>query len=92
MLETIGYIGGLCFAVSALPQAIKCYRDGHAEGLSLMFLILLSFGEVLSFIYSCFITAPLSEKIPYLLNYGFNIVLLFLFFKYKLRPRVRKVS
>jgi uncharacterized protein with PQ loop repeat len=87
VFETIGYIGGIAFAIAAFPQAYKCYKDGHAEGLSLWFLILLSVGEVCSFIYSCFISAPFSEKIPYLLNYGFNIALLVVFFKYKLQPK-----
>ena len=45
MIEVIGYIGGLAFALCGFPQVLQCYRQGHAKGMSVAFLGLWATGE-----------------------------------------------
>ena len=79
----IGWIGSLAFGICGLPQALRCYKDGHADGLDLLFLILWTIGEVFTF-YAVLQDAP----VPYLLaNYSFNAVFLAVMWRYKLVPR-----
>lgn len=47
MVEIIGWIGSVCFAACAIPQAWQCMRQGDARGISLAFLLLWLCGEVL---------------------------------------------
>ena len=47
MISVIGWIGSVCFALCGVPQAVACYRQGHAKGISTIFLLLWASGEVL---------------------------------------------
>lgn len=85
--EIIGLIGGILFAICGVPQVWQCYKQGHARGLSTAFVVILFFGEMLSFLYTCMISATFLEKVPYLLNYGANVLLLLVLFKYIWWPR-----
>jgi MtN3 and saliva related transmembrane protein len=49
--ETIGWVGNISFAICGIPQVIKTYRTKSAKDLSVLFLWLWLFGEVLTFIY-----------------------------------------
>lgn len=80
-LELIGWIGSVLLAFCALPQAIKTYRDGHAEGLSLSFIAMWFFGEVLTLIY----IYP-AAQIPLIANYTANILIMLVIIKYKFFP------
>ena len=33
-METIGWIGSICFALCAIPQAWKSFKDGHSRGIT----------------------------------------------------------
>lgn len=79
----IGWLGALCFAFCAAPQAIECYKKGHAEGLSTTFLLLWTVGEILTLI-AIVQDAPLGYL---LLNYGLNLLFLTVIWYYKLRPQ-----
>ena len=50
-IEIIGWIAGISFAVCSLPQAIECYKQKHAHGISLLFILLWLIGEVLMQVY-----------------------------------------
>jgi len=82
MLEILGWIGSVLFAVAAIPQAWKSYKDGNSDGLSTLFLWLWFWGEIFVLIY----TIP-KLLWPLLFNYIFNILLLFVILRYKYFPR-----
>lgn len=74
--ETIGWIGNLLFAVCAIPQVIKTFRSKKTEDLSLLFLWLWFFGELLTFFY--IVLGDLESKtvhLPLYFNYIVNIFL-----------------
>jgi uncharacterized protein with PQ loop repeat len=89
MIEIIGWIGSLLFAVCCIPQVIKVYRTHRTNDLSWMFLFLWFFGEVLSALYLI-----LSGKIilPILFNYVLNFLQLcyILFAKFKYDYKFKK--
>jgi len=47
----IGVIGATCLALCGLPQAIQAIQQGHAEGVSPLFISLWGIGEILTIIY-----------------------------------------
>ena len=49
--ETIGWVGNILFAVCGLPQVIKTFRSKSANDLSIVFLWLWLWGEILTFLY-----------------------------------------
>jgi len=83
MLDLIGWLGAVCFAVCAIPQAITSYRLGHARDLSCAFLGLWLLGEV------CMILYVLGTTRDWILltNYIFNLGCLIIIIKYKLKER-----
>lgn len=81
-MEVFGWISSICLGICALPQAIKCYRQGHAEGIDYMFLGLWTLGEIAGIIYVIYI-----NSLPLIVNYSFNLVLLSIIIKYILYPR-----
>jgi uncharacterized protein with PQ loop repeat len=78
-MEIIGWIGGICLSLCALPQAIKVYREKNADGTSHLMLWLWMFGEILTLIYVLFAKFSL----PLILNYSLNIVFVAVIFYYK---------
>ena len=83
-IEVFGYIGAALFAFCGLPQAIKSYRDGHAEGLAHLFLWMWFFGEVLTITY---VYAKHGPDLPLIGNYSFNLILVIFIMRYKYFPR-----
>lgn len=82
MLEVIGWIGAICFAICGLPQAIKCFRDKHADGLDWFFLILWFTGEI------CMLIYILPELlIPLIVNYFANLMFVMVIIYYKIFPQ-----
>ena len=80
----IGWIGAIAFGACGMPQAIKTYRDGNAEGLDFIFLALWTVGEICT-LYAVLLDAPR----PYLIaNYLANLVFLGIMWRYKIWPRV----
>ena len=83
MIELVGYVGALCFAFCAMPQAIKCHREKSADGLSWLFLILWLVGEICVSIYTYFTIGMLN---PLMLNYAGNLIFLTVMIYYKVNP------
>lgn len=81
-METIGWIGSALFAMCGVPQAIQCYRAGHARGLAWGFLGMWFFGEILTLAY----ILPKLDW-PLIFNYTFNLALLLVIIRYKLLPK-----
>lgn len=85
-IEILGWIGATCFSACGLPQLWKCWKEGHAEGVSLLFLIIWLVGEITMFAY-LYLTDGL--RIQLTVNYILNIIITIAIFKYKLFPRVK---
>jgi uncharacterized protein with PQ loop repeat len=83
VVQSIGWIGNLLFALCAVPQVIKTHQEGHSKGLSWGFILMWSVGELLAGIYGYLTEVPL----PILLNYLFNFICLLIILSYKLNPR-----
>lgn len=81
MLEMIGWLGSIFLALCAVPQLIKSYNEGHADGLSWGLLSLWLIGEALTLVY----VFPKADW-PLIFNYGVNIALLLVIMKIKLGP------
>lgn len=81
-LEVIGWIGAIAFALSAVPQAVKSWKDKHSHGLAWSFLGLWLLGELASIVY----VLP-KGHIPLLANYFLNLTFLLVIIWYKVRPR-----
>lgn len=81
LAEILGWLGSLCLAVCAIPQAWMSYKDKHSEGISWAFLLLWAFGEIfaLAYVYD-------KLDLPLLMNYATNILVLAIILYYKLRP------
>ena len=80
----IGWIGSVCLAFSGMPQAYKCWRQGHARGLSFPTLSLWFIGEV------CYVIATIGEfgMVAWLLfNYILNLVCISVMLWYWFQPR-----
>lgn len=82
MVEFIGWIGSIAFALSAIPQAWKSYREGHSSGVSWGLLILSMLGEV-----CCTVYGLAHNLLPLVLNYVLNFLMLSVIVHYKMRPR-----
>ena len=84
MTTVLGWLGAMCFAACGVPQAWKCYKDGHAEGLSLWFMLLWLGGEVF------YVAAILMEYgfIAWMMfNYAANFVCIMIMGRYYFWPR-----
>jgi uncharacterized protein with PQ loop repeat len=82
MFEIIGFIGSICLALCALPQAIKSIKEGHSDGVSSLLLLLWLVGEVCLFIYAI----PLMS-LPLFLNTSSNMLFLCIIGYYKIRKK-----
>ena len=70
MGESIGWIGNVLLALCGIPQAWKCYRNGHAKGLDKMFVWMWYIGEMMA----CFYHNWTSDRYPQNVNYLVNII------------------
>lgn len=82
MMDVIGWLGSMLFALCGLPQAVQSYKQKHSNGLAWMFLLMWFFGEVLTFIY----VLPKADY-PLLANYVVNFGFLIVIGYYKLFPK-----
>ena len=77
-LDIIGWIGSMCFCLSAAPQAWLSIKQGNAEGVSSGMLTLWLIGEVFSLVY----VWPKKHR-PLIYNYIINLVFLLVIIFYK---------
>jgi len=82
MLEIAGWSAAFLLSICGLPQAIKSFKEGHSNGVSLSFVISWSLGCILMLIY-VIPTGSLPLIVDYVLNICFTLIILF----YKVRPR-----
>jgi uncharacterized protein with PQ loop repeat len=86
MIHLIGWVGSICFSICALPQTIRCYKQGHAHGLDTSFLLLWLLGEICLLIY----TVYEAFHLPLIVNYVFSLLSLLVILKYRFFPRINK--
>jgi uncharacterized protein with PQ loop repeat len=84
MVEAIGIIGAIAFALSPAPQSYKCWKQGHSHGFSHTMLWLWLVGEVCTIIY---VALSLGWVPILLLNYAFNLLCLSVIMWYRYIPR-----
>jgi len=85
--EAWGYASALFFALCVIPQALKSYRDGHSEGISGTFIILLMVALITGMIYA----AP-RDVISMLLSYISNFTGYMVIAYYKAFPRSHHIQ
>ena len=78
-LEIIGWIGSVCFSICAIPQSYRSWKDGHSEGISMLFLWLWFVGEATMIIYGFAVL----KNLPVLTNYIVNFICLLIIMKFK---------
>jgi uncharacterized protein with PQ loop repeat len=78
----VGWLGGIVLALSSLPQAIKTFREGNANGLSGAFIASWLVGEILSLAY----VGP-TYNWPLIASYGVNLLIVSVIGYYKVWPR-----
>ena len=74
MLNFIGFLGSMCFLISALPQAYHSWKNGHSRGMSRVTIILIWSGSVCSLIFLLGATKAELKFIPLIVNYLVNTV------------------
>lgn len=84
MIEAIGWIGGILFALCAIPQAYECHKV-KGSTLNKPFLLMWFFGEILTIAYVLLIETD-KTKLPLLLNYVVNILCLLVIMRYTWFP------
>lgn len=80
-VEVFGWLGSVFFAICAIPQAIKAYREKHATGVSKWYLIYWFLGEVFMLVYVWDM-----GDLPLMANYIMNMFFLLIIAKYKFLP------
>jgi hypothetical protein len=84
MIEFFGYAGAVLLAICAFPQMVMCAIDGHARGISNLFLLSWYFGEIFMLWY-CMATFGANNPLFY--NYLANTVMLSVIVRYKIWER-----
>jgi len=89
MIQIIGWLASICFAMCAAPQAILSYRQGHSKGISKTFLFLWLMGELLMMIY---VPLSLGWDGPIMVNLIVNTAFILVILKYMYFPRRKNES
>lgn len=69
-MKVIGWFSSLLLAFCGAPQAWQCYEQGHANGVSLPFLLMWLLGEIGCLVY---VWSDHRLAVPLLVNYVLNI-------------------
>lgn len=85
MIQLIGYIGSLAYAICGLPQAVLSIKNGHSQGVSRGYAFLSLFGSLFSLIYAF----PRNDYVL-MLNFGANIIVWTIILKYSFFERTGK--
>lgn len=89
-IDYLGFIATGCFAVSAIPQALKSIKDGHSNGISPITAVLWFLGEVCMFGYVVG-KYQFSDMFPFI-NYGVNTVTCTTILYYRFFPQNVQVT
>ena len=84
LFQILGWIGGIAFAVSALPQVVLCIRQKHADGISMLLIILMLIGSSCMAAFSVWNQITNGGQLPLLINFSLTFVLWLVIFYFKL--------
>ena len=82
MFEIFGILSTLAFATCAMPQVVECWKNKHAHGVSIWFLILWFLGELFGMIYMIEV-----KNIIIFVNYIINMICTIIIAYYKVWPK-----
>ena len=82
MIELIGYLAAMCFALSGIPFAYRTYKDGRTDA-SLSGIMLILFGSLGMYVYE----ASTAVSIPQLADFLIVFVCWSIVLKYRVAPR-----
>lgn len=85
MLELLGWIAAVLFALCGAPQAWDCFIKGNAKGVSPAFIWMWFWGEVLMLGYTL---GKVGFIGPFMLNYMVNLFFITVILKYMYWPRL----
>lgn len=86
IVDAVGWIGAFCFAICSIPQAVQCYQQKNADGVSSLFLFLWVCGEVLSIAYVSLHEGMTAQSTwPLIFNYAINLMGISVIIWYKLK-------
>ena len=80
-IMAFGWVYSLAFALSALPQAIKSYRDGNSRGVADGTLFLWMLGEIAGLVYGFGLW-----QMPIVFNCALNTIFVGIIVYYRLKP------
>lgn len=83
IVDIVGWTGTLCLIIASWPQIIKVVQEGHANGLSLAYLLLIWFGLISMGAYVLFTTL----SIQLLFSYGIQFLAFSFLIYRKLNPK-----
>lgn len=81
-IQAFGWVYSLAFALSALPQAIKSYKQGHSDGVADGMMQLWILGELAGLVYGFGLW-----QMPIVFNCALNTVFVGAIIYYRLFPR-----
>ena len=84
LFQTIGWVGGMAFAVSAIPQVVLCARKKNAEGVSMSLILLMMLGGACLFTFCIWNQITRGGQLPLIFNYALTFVSWLIIFCYKL--------
>lgn len=82
MLELVGWVGSIAFALCGLPQAVQSYKDKHSDGITWGFISLWFIGELCTLVY----VMPKGHW-PLIFNYLGNILFAGTIIYFKMFPK-----
>lgn len=80
---TIGYIAMAFLMLAGIPQAYRIYKQGHAQGVSTYYIVMV----LLGFITMMWYVLLTNKSIPLIVNYVINIISFAIMAWYKAYPR-----
>ena len=80
MIDLICWTASILLSLCGAPQAYLCYKQGHARGVSHLFLGMWFWGEVLLQVY---VLLKHGLDLPLLVNYWVNLFFILIIMKYK---------
>lgn len=89
MINLLGWLGAFFFAISGIPQARQCYKQGHGRGINPLFMWCWLLGEIL---YLLYIPLRFGAEWPLIANLVVGFISVVVILRYIYFPRVVKYT
>jgi uncharacterized protein with PQ loop repeat len=84
LVQLLGYLGLSLLMMSCIPQSIRTIKQGHADGMTVFYLVCLVVGFIVLIAYVCLLP---KTPIPLLINYIINLISYSIITYYKFYPK-----